>query len=129
MVKCIVINPADNIRAETADAIRCAALSPAKLAVRQKARQARAKTYFPPRMPPLSQRKSRGAHIAPPENRTVVGGFTRWERRSPKTNMFILRNSLPQPCDKAKALDMLARHLGMFSMSEKRSRRPKLSAR
>jgi hypothetical protein len=31
--------------------------------------------------------------------------------------------------DKVKALDMLARHLGMFSMSERRSRRPKLSAR
>jgi hypothetical protein len=34
-----------------------------------------------------------------------------------------------QLCDKVKALDMLARHLGMFSMSERRSRRPKLSAR
>jgi len=27
-------------------------------------------------------------------------------------------------CDKVKALDMLARHLGMYSMSERRSRRP-----
>jgi phage terminase small subunit len=32
-------------------------------------------------------------------------------------------------CDKVKALDMLARHLGMFPISEVRSRRPKLSAR
>jgi phage terminase small subunit len=32
-------------------------------------------------------------------------------------------------CDKVKALDMLARHLGMYPMSERRSRRPKLSAR
>jgi hypothetical protein len=33
-----------------------------------------------------------------------------------------------QLCNKLKALDMLARHLGMFPMSERRSRRPKLSA-
>ena len=32
-------------------------------------------------------------------------------------------------CDKVKALDMLARHLGMFPMAGRRSRRPKLSAR
>jgi phage terminase small subunit len=32
-------------------------------------------------------------------------------------------------CDKVKALDMLARHLGMLPRSETRSRRPKLSAR
>jgi hypothetical protein len=87
MVKCSVINPADNIRAETADAIRCAA---------RVARQSRAKNLPPAENAPLSQRKSRGAHIAPPENRTAVGGFTRCERRSPKTNMFIRRNSLPK---------------------------------
>jgi phage terminase small subunit len=32
-------------------------------------------------------------------------------------------------CDKLKALDMLARHLGMYAMSERRGRRPTLSAR
>jgi phage terminase small subunit len=32
-------------------------------------------------------------------------------------------------CDKVKALDLLARHLGMFPISERRRRRPKLSAR
>src|SRR5271169_4020449 len=32
-------------------------------------------------------------------------------------------------CDKVKALDMLARHLGMYAMSEGRGRRPTLSAR
>jgi phage terminase small subunit len=31
--------------------------------------------------------------------------------------------------DKQSALDMLARHLGMHPLSERRSRRPKLSAR
>jgi hypothetical protein len=31
--------------------------------------------------------------------------------------------------DKQSALDMLARHLGMYPMSERRGRRPKLSAR
>src|SRR5271167_4050693 len=32
-------------------------------------------------------------------------------------------------CDKVKALDMLAQHLGMYAMSERRGRRPTLSAR
>jgi phage terminase small subunit len=34
-----------------------------------------------------------------------------------------------QLCDKVKALDMLARHLGLYPMSERRGRRPTLSAR
>jgi hypothetical protein len=88
MVKCIVINPADNIRAETADAIRCAA---------RVARQAGCSPESPPssrqNVPPAENaaavpaEKPMRTHRAT-GNRTV-GGFTRWEQRSPKTNMFM----------------------------------------
>jgi hypothetical protein len=86
----MVINPADNIRAETADAIRCAArvARPSWLLARKPAK-------LVPK-PPLSQRKSRGAHFAPPENRTAVGGFTCWDDDRRKPTCLFAATRLPK---------------------------------
>jgi hypothetical protein len=65
---------------------------------------------------------SKPPNFGPTPSRRPRVSPSRRARRSVKLTRIKL-------CDKMKALDMLARHLGMFPMSERRSRRPKLSAR